>query len=139
MGYSGADSNIEWDDTGYGLDAYGFSESGRAEQRGSAAFGLRPVFWKALSAANAEMKSAGLGTFGITSGYRSLPEQVKLKQKEGDRAADAGDSVHGVGLAADLRLSKKQAEWLEVNKQRLGLVTFPSEAWHVQLDPRLWK
>lgn len=125
---------------GLGLSAYGFTgNSGQASQRGSAAFGFQPPMWAALQAANAAMKAAGLGTFGITDGWRSYDAQVALKAKKPTLAATPGRSVHGVGLAADLRLSNKQLQWLYKNGKNYGLVNLPSESWHWQMSPSLWK
>lgn len=130
--YSGARSS------GFGPSAYGFKgTTGQASQRGSAPYGLQPAMWSALGKANAAMKAAGLGTFGITDGFRSYALQVTTKQKKGALAATPGRSVHGLGLAADLRLTAKQTAWLKKNGGRFGLINLPSEAWHWQLDPRL--
>lgn len=120
---------------GLGLSAYGVSKSGLASQRGSAPYGFQPSMWAALSAANAAMAKAGLGQFGITDGWRSYEAQVALKKKKPGLAATPGRSVHGIGLAADLKLTKAQYNWLIANGSRFGLVNLPSESWHWQLDP----
>lgn len=130
--YSGARSS------GFGPSSYGFSgTTGQAKQRGSSPFGFQPKMWNALSRANAAMKAAGLGTFGITDGFRSYSQQVSVKKRKGRLAATPGRSVHGLGLASDLRLNSKQLAWLKKNGGRYGLINLPSESWHWQLDPRL--
>lgn len=124
---------------GYGPSAYGFrGVTGGSAQRGKAKFGFQPEMWKALSAANAGMAAAGLGTFGITDGFRSYSSQVSLKKKKPNLAATPGRSVHGLGLAADLKLTARQQKWLEANGAKYGLLRLPSEAWHWQLNPNRW-
>lgn len=130
---------------GYTLSAYGFhGKSGTPGTQGSAHYGLQTVFWSALQSAFADMKKAGLGTPGITSGWRSYAGQVKAKQDWTARgkpknAATPGRSVHGIGLAADLRLSNAQFQWLKRNGARYGLWNLPSESWHWQLHPQVWR
>lgn len=124
--------------SGLGLSAYGVARSGDASQRGTSPFGFQPQMWSALGAANAALKAAGLGTFGITDGWRSYDQQVATKKKKGSLAATPGRSVHGIGLAADLRLTTAQYNWLKKNGARFGLVNLPSESWHWQLNPSMW-
>lgn len=124
--------------TGFGRSAYGVTgKTGLDSQRGSAKYGLQPQMWSRLSQANAAMKAAGLGTFGITDGWRSYAAQVDVKRRKPTLAATPGTSVHGLGLAADLDMTAAQTAWLKKNGSRFGLVNLPSEAWHWQLDPRL--
>lgn len=124
---------------GYGLSAYGFKgTSGTAGTRGSAKYGFTPQMWDALQQANTALAKAGLGTFGITDGWRSLSAQVDLKKRKPTLAATPGRSVHGIGLAADLNLTSKQQKWLEANGAKYGLARLPSEAWHWQLLPSVW-
>ena len=124
-----------------GANEYGISgATGLAKYRGSSPYGLQPQMWSALSRANAAMKAAGLGTFKITDGFRSLEAQKRLKQTKPRLAATPGRSIHGIGYAADLQLTKKQAEWLRVNGARYGLFAgagFKREPWHWQLLPSL--
>jgi hypothetical protein len=124
--------------SGLGPNAYGWSGITGKGNRGASPFGFQTQMWQALSAANAAMKAAGLGAFGVTDGYRSYNQQVATKKKKGSLAATPGRSVHGLGLAADLRLTNKQLAWLKKNGSRYGLVNLPSESWHWQLNPTLW-
>ena len=130
---------------GYTLSAYGFTgTSGVQGTKGSAPYGLQAPFWAALQSAFADMKKAGLGTPGITDGWRSYAGQVAAKRKWTARgkpknAATPGRSVHGIGLAADLSLTRAQFDWLKRNGARYGLWNLPSESWHWQLDPRAWR
>ena len=87
-----------------------------------------------LGAANAAMKASGLGTFTITDGWRSYAAQVEAKRKKGRLAATPGRSVHGIGMAADLGLTRRQFEWLKENGARFGLQNLPSESWHWQFS-----
>lgn len=127
---------------GYGLSAYGYSgNSGVKGTRGTAQYGLNAKFWDALGAANAAMRAAGLGTFGITDGWRSYESQVDLKKRKPGLAATPGRSVHGIGLASDLRFTPAQAKWMQANASKFGLIVpMPGkEPWHVQWDPsRPW-
>ena len=130
-GYTGSYSG------GLGPSAYGYSgTTGTKGTKGSAPYGFQAPMWSALQAANKAMAAAGLGHFGITDGWRSYDAQVSLKAKKGNLAATPGRSVHGLGYAADLRLSKAQLDWLYKNGSRYGLVNLPSESWHWQYDPR---
>jgi hypothetical protein len=132
-GFTGGGTGV-----GLGLAAYGFKgNSGGAGTRGKGnKYGFQPKMWQALSAANAAMAKAGLGAFGVTDGWRSYASQVDLKKRKPTLAAPPGRSVHGIGYAADLKLTSKQLAWLKKNGSRFGLVNLPSESWHWQLDPR---
>ena len=122
---------------GWGPSAYGVTgRTGLANQKGAAPYGLQSPFWNALQRANADMKAAGLGSFGITDGWRSYAAQVAVKKKKGNLAATPGRSVHGLGYAADLRLSRAQQKWLEKNGHRYGIARLPSESWHWQYTPK---
>lgn len=125
---------------GMGLASYGYSgNSGVAGTKGKSPYGFQTPMWQALGQANAALKAAGLGTFGITDGWRSLQAQVDVKKRKGNLAATPGRSVHGIGLAADLKLTSKQYKWLKANGAKFGLVNLPSESWHWQMNPALWK
>lgn len=125
---------------GFGPSAYGYSgTTGLAKNRGPAKYGFQQVMLDALHRANQEMAAAGLGKFTVTDGFRSYDQQVALKAKKGDLAATPGRSVHGLGLAADLKLTPAQQKWLDANAKRLGLMRLPSEPWHFQALPSVWK
>lgn len=121
-----------------GASSYGIrGGTGQESQRGKSPYGFQPKMWSALQRAFSDMKSAGLGTPGITDGFRSYAQQVDVKRRKGRLAATPGRSVHGIGYAADLSLDAKQQAWLEKNGARYGLRRLPSESWHWQLDPRM--
>lgn len=125
---------------GYGPAAYGVKGmTGLDWQRGKAPMGLQTLFYDRLKAAFAEMRRAGLGTPRITDGFRSLAAQMDVyRRKRGIvPVARPGTSVHGLGFAADLALTKAQFAWLKRNGARFGLWNLPSESWHWQLDPRV--
>jgi hypothetical protein len=133
-GYSGSTGG------GWGPSAYGYhGTTGLSQNKGSAKYGLQPQFWSDLSAAFSAMKSAGLGTPGVTDGFRSLAGQYDVKRRKGPLAATPGNSVHGLGLAADLNLSPAQQRWLERNGAKFGIGRLPSEPWHFQLLPGAYK
>lgn len=129
--------------SGGGISAYGYKgTTGLDHLRGSAPYGFQPEMWSALSKANAAMKAAGLGTFSVTDGFRSYAQQVDVKRRKPNLAATPGRSIHGLGLAADLKLTKAQQEWLRRNGTRYGLYPaagFSREPWHWQLLPSLYK
>lgn len=122
---------------GFGKSAYGFKNiiTGQAAHRGSAPYGLQPVMWNALQAIFKDMEKAGVGKPAINGGFRSYEQQVKLKKAKPTLAATAGNSVHGLGLAVDLTLSKSQLRYMEQNGYRYGLARLPSESWHWQIMP----
>lgn len=131
---------------GSGIAAYGFSgTTGVAGTQGSAPHGLQAPFWSALQSAFADMKKAGIGVPSVTEGWRSYAGQVAAKKKWTARgkprnAATPGRSVHGIGLAADLRLTNAQFQWLRRNGARYGLINnVPGESWHWQLSPIAWR
>lgn len=125
---------------GYGMSAYGFSgTTGLDWQKGKAAYGFQTGMWGALSKVNQAMQAAGLGRLRITDGFRSYNAQVDVKKRKGNLAATPGRSIHGLGLAADLDLTGSQLKWLKKNGARYGLINLPSESWHWQLAPSLWK
>lgn len=134
----GAPVNVK----GGGISAYGYKgRTGLDHLRGAAPYGLQTPMWDALSKANAAMKAAGLGTFTITDGFRSYAAQVDVKRRKPNLAATPGKSIHGLGLAADLKLTKAQQQWLYKNGAKYGLYAgagFAKEPWHWQLLPSLW-
>lgn len=126
--------------TGWTPEAYGYTgRTGIAGTRGTAKYGFQTQMWDALSRANQDMAKAGLGTFGVTDGWRSYEAQVSTKKSKGALAATPGNSVHGLGLAADLDLNSRQQAWLEANGAKYGLGRLPSESWHWQLLPSQFK
>lgn len=128
---------------GGGISAYGYKGvTGLKNLKGSAPYGFQPEMWSALSRANAAMKAAGLGTFSVTDGFRSYDQQVDVKRRKKNLAATPGRSIHGLGLAADLKLTRAQQEWLRKNGARYGLYAgagYSKEPWHWQLLPSLYK
>lgn len=126
---------------GLSYTSYGYKlpKTGYSVTKGDSPYGLQRPFWDALSKANMAMKRAGLGTFSVNSGYRSYAGQVDAKKRHGNLAATPGSSVHGIGLAADLSLTKKQYEWLKKNGHKFGLVNLPGESWHWQLSTSAWR
>lgn len=129
--------------TSGGKSAYGWTgNTGVKGTRGSAPYGLQPEMWAALVKANSGMKAAGLGTFSITDGWRSYAAQVDVKRRKPNYAATPGNSIHGLGYAADLKLTKAQQQWLYKNGSKYGLYAgagFSKEPWHWQYMPALAK
>lgn len=124
-----------------GIRDYGAVTSGMKEQKGAAPYGLQKRFWQGLVKANKEMKELGLGAFLINSGYRSFEEQARYyaNPPQGRHFNPPGNSVHGLGLAADLQLTDSQFKWLKKHGGKYGLVNLPSEKWHWQLHPGDWE
>ena len=99
--------------------------------------GMNPSFAAALAKANAAMKAAGLGSFSITSGYRTRAQQQALYDKylrgEGNLAAKPGHSLHEQGLAVDINwsgLNARQQAWVRANFPKFGMKPLASEPWH---------
>lgn len=120
---------------GSGRAAYGHKGiTGLPEHRGTGKLGLQQPFATALDRMNADMKAAGIGGFGITDGFRSYEAQVDVKRRKPNLAATPGTSIHGLGYAADLKVSKAQSNWIAKNGARYGVyLPMPTkEPWHVQ-------
>lgn len=104
--------------------------------------GMNAAFSAALAKANAAMKAAGLGTFSISSGFRTYAEQERLYQKyrngTGNLAARPGHSKHESGVAVDLnwsQLNSAQRQWLRANLPKYGIINTgmsfsQKEPWH---------
>jgi LAS superfamily LD-carboxypeptidase LdcB len=92
----------------------------------------------------------------VSSGYRSVEDQEKIKQKYGDLAEEPGKSEHHTGMAVDLQacpmtngkrddeaerleLAKPFEElpeyvWLKENAENYGLKqSYTNESWHWSL------
>lgn len=140
-GYSATKGYTSTSGSGFGKSAYGYGgvKTGQSSQKGSGPYGFQPQMWNALQAAFSDMKAAGVGVPRITDGFRSYGLQVKTKAAKGNLAATPGNSVHGLGYAADLGLNSKQQKWLEANGKKYGLARLPSESWHWQLMPQYIK
>lgn len=69
----------------------------------------------------------------VTDAYRSYEDQVRAKQKFGDKAATPGNSPHGFGLAIDAD-SKALGEMEDLGLMRKYGLTRPvgGEPWHVE-------
>lgn len=75
-------------------------------------------------------------TIGITDSYRTYETQVDLVRRkglysQGGLAAAPGTSMHGWGMALDLRLDATAQAWMRENGGRFGFVEdTPREPWH---------
>lgn len=66
----------------------------------------------------------------VNDGYRDLAEQVRAKQKYGDKAAEPGTSNHGWAIAVDLADTNRVQlsfnhpiyQWLKTNARQFGYV-----------------
>lgn len=80
-------------------------------------------------------------TIGITDSYRTYDTQVDLVRRkglysQGGLAAPAGTSMHGWGVAVDLKLDSTAQAWMRTNAGRFGFVeNVPREPWHWQYVP----
>lgn len=80
-------------------------------------------------------------TIGITDSYRTYESQVDLVARkglysQGGLAASPGTSMHGWGVALDLRLDASAQAWMRSNAGRFGFVeNVPREPWHWQYTP----
>ena len=80
-------------------------------------------------------------TIGITDSYRTYETQVDLVRRkglysQGGLAAAPGTSMHGWGMALDLRLDARALAWMRENGGRFGFVEdTPREPWHWGYHP----
>ena len=71
-------------------------------------------------------------TLQVTSGFRTMEYQERLKRELGSTAARPGFSPHQAGYAVDFSTrGRGQYEWMVRNAYRYGFVrTVPRERWH---------
>jgi LAS superfamily LD-carboxypeptidase LdcB len=80
-------------------------------------------------------------TIGVTDSYRTYESQVDLVARkglysQGGLAAAPGTSMHGWGVATDLRLDSSAQAWMRSNAGRYGFVeNVAREPWHWQYKP----
>lgn len=80
-------------------------------------------------------------TIGVTDSYRTYESQVDLVARkglysQGGLAAAPGTSMHGWGVATDLRLDASAQAWMRSNAGRYGFVeNVAREPWHWQYKP----
>ncbi|NCT91067.1 peptidase M15 [Cellulomonas sp. APG4] len=80
-------------------------------------------------------------TIGITDSYRTYETQVDLVRRkglysQGGLAATPGTSMHGWGMALDLKLDSTAQAWMRENGGRFGFVEdTPREPWHWGYHP----
>lgn len=80
-------------------------------------------------------------TIGITDSYRTYDTQVDLVRRkglysQGGLAAQPGTSMHGWGVAVDLKLDATAQAWMRTNAGRFGFVeNVAREPWHWQYVP----
>ena len=100
--------------------------------------------WEPAARSFEAMRSAAAAegvTIGITDSYRTYETQVDLVRRkglysQGGRAAQPGTSMHGWGVAMDLRLDSTAQAWMRQNGGRFGYVeNVPREPWHWQYVP----
>lgn len=93
-----------------------------------------------LSRLLSDAKAAGV-TIGVTDGYRSYDDQVRIANEkglysQGGLAAQPGTSEHGWGLAADLQLNPTAQAWMRQHAKDYGFVeNVPREPWHWEFQP----
>lgn len=81
-------------------------------------------------------------TIGITDSYRSYDAQVDVAARkglynQGGLAATPGTSMHGWGVALDLKLDDKGLAWMrEHGKEYAFVESTPRESWHWEYQPR---
>lgn len=95
---------------------------------------------RSLEAMQAAAAAEGV-TIGITDSYRTYESQVDLVARkglysQGGLAASPGTSMHGWGVAVDLRLDASAQAWMRGNAGRFGFVeNVAREPWHWQYKP----
>lgn len=87
---------------------------------------LYPPFRASVERLVAELRANG-DDWRVTSAYRSLAEQMKLRllylQGKGGKAAPAGKSAHNFGLAVDLTLYKAgKPTWEDADYDKMAAI-----------------
>lgn len=99
---------------------------------------LHPSAAAAFAELRAAAKAAGID-LSCTDSYRSIEEQIDLKNRKPNLSATPGKSVHGWGFAVDLSLGlppkafgNSVSEWLKTNAPEYGwyLGRPKDEPWH---------
>jgi len=81
-------------------------------------------------------------TIGITDSYRSYDAQVDVAARkglysQGGLAAKPGTSMHGWGVALDLKLDSAGLAWMRQHGKEYAFVeSTPRESWHWQYEPK---
>lgn len=124
------------------LKAYG---NGRVPASAlSTVAGTSHSLWEPAARSLEALRSAAAAegvTIGITDSYRTYDTQVDLVRRkglysQGGLAAAPGTSMHGWGVAVDLRLDSAAQAWMRQNGGRFGYVeNVPREPWHWQYVP----
>lgn len=124
------------------LKAYG---NGRVPAAAlSTVAGTSHTLWEPAARSLEAMRSAAAAegvTIGITDSYRTYETQVDLVRRkglysQGGLAAQPGTSMHGWGVAVDLKLDSAAQAWMRTNGGRFGYVeNVPREPWHWQYIP----
>jgi hypothetical protein len=124
------------------LKAYG---NGRVPAAAlSAIGGTSHQLWAPAARSFEAMQAAAAAegvTIGVTDSYRTYESQVDLVARkglysQGGLAAAPGTSMHGWGVATDLRLDASAQAWMRSNAGRYGFVeNVAREPWHWQYKP----
>lgn len=81
-------------------------------------------------------------TIGVTDSYRSYDAQVDVAARkglysQGGLAAKPGTSMHGWGVALDLKLDAAGLAWMRQHGKEYSFVeSTPRETWHWEYHPR---
>lgn len=119
--------------------------SGLEGSKGTGPSGFNIYFWNRLDAFFLAAKAAG-HNISYTDAWRSYESQVEVKKNKPTLAATPGKSMHGWGIAADLKYgltdSQKKAatDWAHANAASFGLEfsvckSYPDnckEPWHIE-------
>ncbi len=106
--------------------------------------GTSHSLWEPAARSLEALRSAAAAegvTIGITDSYRTYDTQVDLVRRkglysQGGLAAAPGTSMHGWGVAVDLKLDSAAQAWMRQNGGRFGYVeNVAREPWHWQYVP----
>lgn len=106
--------------------------------------GTSHSLWEPAARSFEALRSAAAAdgvTIGITDSYRPYETQVDLVRRkglysQGGLAATPGTSMHGWGVALDLKLDSAAQAWMRTNAGRFGYVeNVAREPWHWQYKP----
>lgn len=132
------------DSKGVPVDLKGYGNGQIPASALSPIAGSSHSLWEPAARSFEAMRSAAAAegvTIGITDSYRTYDTQVDLVRRkglysQGGLAAQPGTSMHGWGVAMDLKLDSTAQAWMRTNAGRFGYVeNVAREPWHWQYVP----
>lgn len=129
---------------GVPVDLVGYGNGRIPAEALSTVSGTDAQLWTPAARSFEALRSAAAAdgvTVGITDSYRTYESQVDLAARkglysQGGLAATPGTSMHGWGMALDLRLDAAAQAWMREHGADFGFVEdVPREPWHWGYHP----